>query len=322
MKQAGALLLCTLLCAQASTASDAGFPVAALKPAVEDAIARDRLILVEFWSFKTEPSRSYREKVLSTPPVMAWLAEHGVGARVNVDFNKKLCGQLHVDQVPTLLVLDAGLARWARLTGPTAPEEIVKELEAARAARTAFTEAVKALETRPEDPGVLARVLRGYLRQEDPRRAEAAMKTLRAADPRQEAGAHAGFALAIAQLLEARKADDEALRLYVDAADWARGGASTVRPDAIIHSAVIRIRQGRPEPAVKALALLLEETPEFPARSKALFVLAETCITKLDDVDRALPYLDELTRRHRDSFAQYGRTLAKYATMKKEGLIE
>jgi tetratricopeptide (TPR) repeat protein len=297
----------------------AEFPKTPLLQAVEEAKARDRLILAEFWTLKSEPSRSYATTTLGAAPVLAWLGANGVGARVNLEFNKKICTQLGVVEAPTLLVLDAGLARWARIEGAKRPEEIVAELDAARAARKAFKDAEAVLATAPDDANALRTRTDGLIRGENAVEAEKTLRRLAAL----EAGkaGREDLALRIGMVYYAQRRDKDATRILLEAADWARSGNKDARPPAVVTLAAIELRANRPDRAVEALELLLKEQDRFPDRSKALFMLGETYLNKLKDRAKAKEALRTLVENHADRFSEAGKTLLRYIELQEKGII-
>ncbi len=295
------------------------FPVTALKPALAEARAADRLVVAEFWTMKTEPSRSYRTTTLSSPAVLGWLGTHAVGARVNVDFNAKICAQLAVVDVPTLLVLDAGAVVWGRIAGEKKPEEIVAELEAARVARTAFAEAEAALASAPDDARALRTRVESLVRNEKPAEAEKALAHL--ARVSRETQGREALALRIGDLYFAARQDPDAKRIYVQAADWARTGDKNVRPPAVIALAAIELRGNRPDKAVEILLILLGESDRFPERSKALFILGEAYLTKLGDRAKAKEALLRLRENYNDRYSEAAKSLLRYIELQEKGLI-
>ena len=311
------LVFCVLL--GAAQAPPVEFPATALKPALAEAQAADRLVVAEFWTMKTEPSRSYRARTLSSPAVLAWLAAHGVGARVNLDFNAKICAQLAVVDVPTLLVLDSDARVWGRIAGEKKPEEIVAELEAARVARAAFAAAEATLASAPEDAAALRARVEGLLRNENPAEAEKAL--LHLARVSRETRGREALALRIGNLYFLARKDAAARRVYMQAADWARGGDWSVRPPAVIALAAIELRGNRPDSAVRLLEVLLDESDRFPERSQALFVLGETYLTKLRDRAKAKEILRRLSENYADRYAQAAQTLLRYIALHEQGMI-
>ncbi len=311
------VVLCVLLAA--AQAPPVEFPVTALKPALAEARAAGRLVVAEFWTMKTEPSRSYRTRTLSAPAVLAWLATHGVGARVNADFNAKICAQLAVADVPTLLVLDPGASVWGRIAGEKKPEDIVVELEAARAARAAFAEAEATLASAPDDARALRVRVEGLLRNEKPAEAEKALAHL--ARVHREAQGREALALRIGDLFFAARQDADARRIYMQAADWARNGDRSVRPPAVIALAAIELRGNRPDSAAKIIEILLGESDRFPERSKALFMLGETYLTKLGDRAKAKEVLLRLTDNYADRYAEAAGSLLRYIELQEQGVI-
>ncbi len=295
------------------------FPRTPLKPAVVEAKAKDRLIVVEFWTMKAEPSRSYRQKTLGAAPVLAWLGLYGVGARVNVEFNKKLCTQLEVVETPTVLVLDADLARWTRIEGEKKTEEIAAELEAARTARTAFLQAEATLKTAPDDPAALRARAGGFIRREDGPEAEKTLQHLAEVDAGRQGCED--LALRLGNLYYRQRRDKEAVRVLLLAADWARSGNKEVRPQAIVALAALELRADRPDKAVEALELLLKESNRFPDRSKALFILGETYLNKLKDRTRAREVLLRLRDNYSDRFAEAATSLLHYMELQDKGVI-
>jgi tetratricopeptide (TPR) repeat protein len=282
----------------------AAFPTTPLKPAVEAARAENRLVVAEFWTFNAEPSRSYAQKILSQPPVMAWVEEHARGARVNADFNRKLSADFHVQELPTLLVMDSTAQVWGRITGPRRPEEIVKELGAILADREAFAEAQKALAAKPDDAAALAKLVTGFIRQEKPKEAEEALLRLRAADPTGAVACHEALAFAIADaILEPRRNIPEAIRLFKVAADWAERGKKEIRENALFRLANLKLLEGDFSAAAKLLELLLAESPRFPDRSKALYVLGLVYVRDLKDKAKGKTILLDLAKHYADRFS-------------------
>ncbi len=280
------------------------FPVVALKPALEMAREQQRFVLAEFWTYTAEPSRSYARKVLSRPAVLQWLGKCAVGARVNADFNKKLRTRFAVKDLPTLLLFDADLRLWCRITGPRKPKEIVTELEAARADHRAFYEAQAILQTTPRDSRALAAQVTGYLRQENAEQAEKALMELRTADPDGTAACQEKLAFAIAdQILEPRGDLPGAIRLFALAADWSRTGKRELRQKAVFRLANLKLREGEYEKTVELLELLLKESKEFPDRSKAMFVLGTTYVRQLKNYKKGRVILQQLVKQHADRWA-------------------
>lgn len=295
------------------------FPKTPLKLAIEEAKAQNRLVVAEFWTMKTEPSRSYAKTALAAPPVLAWLGQHGVGARVNADFNKKLCAQLSVVDLPTLLVLDADLALWARIEGERKPADIAAELEAARNARAAFAQAETTLKDTPDDIAALRTRIDGLIRREDPVEAE---KTLmRCANTDAGRLGREDLALRVGNLYYLKRLDKEATRVLLLAADWARGGNKEARPQAIVALAAIELRANKPDKAVEILELLLKEFDRFPDRSKALFMLGETYLNKLEARAKAKEVLLRLRDNYADRFSEAAKSLLSYIELLDKGLI-
>jgi hypothetical protein len=285
------------------------FPVTPLRAAVETARQENRLVLAEFWTFDAEPSRSYAAKVLGQEPVLVWLAAHGIGARVNTDFNKKLAERFVIKETPTLLVLDGQLALWGRIAGPRSPQDIAAALAAIVADRRAFLEAQERLPGDPANAVELSKLLRGYVRQENGREAEAILGRLRAADPAGAATRPEVLAFAIGDAIyEPRKQLDEAIRVYYQAAEWAKSRNREIREQALFRLANLKLFAHEPEKTVELLELLLKESPEFPERSKAMYVLGITCCKEFgpearDRIEKGKKILAELGDTYADRFA-------------------
>lgn len=289
-----------------SFAQTVEFPATPLRIAIEAARTERRLILAEFWTFNVEPSRSYAERVLSQRPLLDWLAQNAVGARVNADFNRKLRDRFAVKDLPTLILFDSDLRIWCRIAGPKKAEEILKALEEALADRLAFSKAREILEADPREPRALSSLVKGYLRQEDAAEAESALVRLREADPAGSAACHEGFAFDIASgILEPRGNVKEAIRVFALAADWARKGKKEVREKALFHLASLKLLGGEPEAAAEVLELLLGESERFPDRSKALYTLGWIYVHDLKEtkLEKGKQVLRRLMEGYADRFS-------------------
>jgi len=313
----------SILIAVAVLAGPVSFPKTALKPAIKEAQRTHKLILVEFWTFNTEPSRSYSEKVLGTPTVLNWLAAHALGARVNFDFNASLCKRFFVKEVPTLLLLDEKLRVWARITGSRRPAEIVRELDRALKERAAFRRALKVLKENPKDGAALLDLYRGYLRQENAKQAEAALLKLKDVDPEGKLlpPAEGAFDIA-ARILEPRRQTNQAIRLFTRAAEWARKRNPEVRRDALFRLANLKLLEGEPDTAAKLLELLLSEFKRFPDRSKALYVLGLIYVRDLKETKKGKKVLIEVRDRYADRFSLAAERLLDLVARREKGEIE
>ena len=312
-------MLLTPLVSVVLCAGSALFPATALKPALAEARDGDRLVVAEFWTFGAEPSRSYRTKELSRPEVLAFLENHAVGARVNADFNPSLKKRYFVKELPTVLLLDGNAVLWGRVTGAVPAPKLVERLEDARKERAAFFAARRTLEQSPGDAAALLAIFKGYLRREEADKAEEALTNLRRADPEAETARPEELAFAIAaEILEPRRDLANAVRLYAQAADWARSGNREIRSAALFHVANLKLAAGEPQVTAEVLRLLLEEFPRFPDRSKALYVLGLTYVRELKQPDKGEPYLKEARDSYSDRFSEAAATLLENLALYKK----
>jgi len=293
------MVLCAFLISAPQT-----FPKTALKPALKEAKKLNRLILAEFWTFNTEPSRSYAERVLSDPAILRWLSRNAVGARVNVDFNKTLRERFFVKKVPCLLLLDTDLHIWARIEGPKRPEQILKVLNQALSEKKAFEQAESDLKRNPNDIEALLKRFRGFLRREEGKNAEAVLKRLRSLDPESKKVPYGRLAFELAaRVYEPRKQVDAAIRLYSEAARWAAGRKPSLRCDSLFRAANLKLFQKEFETAAKLLELLLKEFKRFPDRSKAMYTLGLIYVRHLKQIERGREILEKVRDGYADRFA-------------------
>ena len=109
-----------------STTSSGRFEPVDLDRALERAREGDRIVMIDFWATWCQPCKILDKKTLSDPQVSAWLGEHAVSIKVDIDENQALAKRFRIRGVPCLVFLDSEGEELLRLTGVYPPEEVLE----------------------------------------------------------------------------------------------------------------------------------------------------------------------------------------------------
>jgi|GEM_PF-1419155 len=118
-----------------------GFQALQLTQAKERAQLEEKFVVLEFYADWCSYCRRQREETWPDPEVQAWLTQHAVPIRVDVDQEKQLAREFDVRSLPMTLVLTGSGAEIARLKGFHSAQDFLRR---ARILSVGQAESVKA----------------------------------------------------------------------------------------------------------------------------------------------------------------------------------